>query len=155
MRRFLKRHAVHQPPQHHCGENIARADEAHRNEVERDAEKLAFRAVISDDAVLAVHLRARHDDGFRAHFVQANRQRARFFLGHVLVIGHIRQIRRLGVVWHDAVRHGDHLAHMGDGFLPYAVVQLALVAHDGVNKDQRAFLRGLLTEIGHQRRLFR
>ena len=44
MCRFLKRHAVHQPPQHHCGENIARADEAHRNEVERDAEEFALRA---------------------------------------------------------------------------------------------------------------
>ena len=44
---------------------------------------------------------------------------------------------------------------LGDGFLPYAVVQLALVAHDGVNKDQRAFLRGLLTEVRHQCRLFR
>ena len=90
--------------------------------------------------------------------VERRRNRAEgfrlLFLGHVLVIGHVRQIRRLGVVRHDAVRHGDHLAHVGDGFLPYAVVQLALVAHDGVNKDQRAFLRGLLTEIGYQRRLF-
>src|SRR3712207_9085021 len=64
----------------------------------------------------------------------------------LLSVGGFREIAGLRVVRITQMGHTEHGSHRVDGGRSYAVVQLSLIAHDGIDEDGGA-LGGLLQAV--------
>ncbi len=103
--------------------------------------------VVAHDTGLPVDPDRRDEHRLAADGPQAVDQGHGLLMAHALgVIAGAREIASLGVVGVDEIGHGDHLAHALDGGRRHTVVELSLVAHDGVHIDGGT-VGGLLTAI--------
>ena len=78
------------------------------------------------------------------------------FLGDaVCFIGGSRQITGFRVIGHNIICHGDQLSHQFHRFFRHAIVQLSIIAHDGICEYSDAFSCILDAELrDHLRLLF-
>ena len=124
-------------------ENVARAREVNGNLRIDMGEPSVGQVVVADDGRLAVDGDGGDEHRLRTDLAQLLHQLAGLLCRDALgAVGLVREVARLCVVGVAEVGHGEHFPHAVDGRRRHAVVEFALVAHDGIDEDGRP--RGLL-----------
>ena len=110
--------------------------------------------VVTDDDIRTVDHSARNDHRLGAQGAHGIHKNAALIGRDLLGNGRIGKQARLGVVWHRIVGALEQAAHETDRGLGHAGVELAVVAHDGVNEHLGALLRATVAEVRNDARLF-
>ena len=122
----------------------------HGNLIVAELEILVVRCVVAHHRGLSVDRNARDKHAFRSDLPQAVDELPGLVLVHAAgPVGGAGEVAGFGEVGIAQVGHGEHLLHTVDGVGRDAVVELSLVAHNGVHIDGGAVLMLLLTVVGH------
>ena len=120
----------------------------------RQDEILAVVVVEADNRRLTLDGNARYQHRLGTNLPQLVYQHASLLVRHAnLVVLESRQITSLRVVRVNQVGHRNHLLHARYRGRRNAIVQLPLIAHDGVNKRDGAVVGLFATIVGHHLRL--
>ena len=110
--------------------------------------------VVTDDDIRTVDHSARNDHRLGAQGTHGIHESAALIGRDLLGNGRIGEQARLGIVWHRIVGALEQAAHETDRGLGHAGVELAVVAHDGVDEHLGALLRTAVAKVRDDARLF-
>ncbi|CDA35302.1 unknown [Collinsella sp. CAG:166] len=153
-RRALQAPARHHTADEHCRERVARAWEIDRDQVEGNREVLPRHVIVTDDGVRAVDHSARNDHRLGAQRAHGVHKDAGLVGRDLLCNRCIGEQTGLGVVGNRVVGALEQVPHEADRGLGHTGVELAVVAHDGVDEHLGALLRAAVTEVRNDTRLF-
>ena len=153
-RRALQTPTCHNAADEHRRERVARAREIDRNELKGNRKVLPRHMVVTDNRIRAIDHGARNDHRLGTQLAHGIHKGAGLIGRDLLCNRRIGEQTGLGVVGHRVVCALQQVPHKANRGLGHTGIELAVVAHDGIDEHLGALLRAAVAKVRDDARLF-